>query len=159
MAFRTNTLQWNPSIVDTLGTWRSVLYSKVSTFQGFIYSKRAYLGHRKCPYRGALISGTGTGACTHTHTHTHTHAPVSLTERLSHGFTAHWALGLLRKEGVVIDGHPSLCLVLVAGGQPLLGAAVVGGGAHRALGAAPGLLHSFVLSREECSLKCFLKLL
>ena len=27
-------LQWNPSIVDTLGTWSSVQYREMSSFQG-----------------------------------------------------------------------------------------------------------------------------
>ena len=37
-------LQWNTSIVDTLGTWWSVLYSKVSSFQWKIYTEKAYFG-------------------------------------------------------------------------------------------------------------------
>ena len=54
-------IQWNPSIVDTLGTWRSVLYREVSSFRDI---KKAYLGHSQVssfqgyPYfRGVLISG------------------------------------------------------------------------------------------------------
>ena len=33
-------VQWNPSIVDTLGAWRSVLYREVSSFQGLIFIKK-----------------------------------------------------------------------------------------------------------------------
>ena len=40
-----------------MGTWRSVLY--IVSFQGYIYVKKAYLGHSKVSliYRGILISG------------------------------------------------------------------------------------------------------
>ena len=40
-------IQWNPSIVGTLETWKSVLYREVSSFQVYIYIKQAYLGHSK----------------------------------------------------------------------------------------------------------------
>ena len=84
--------------------------------------------------------------CSTTYTHT---LQSPLTERLSHGSAAHWARGFLRKEGIVIDGNPSLRLILVAGGRPLLGTAVVGGGALGAVGTVRILRLHYDLVLEE----------
>ena len=62
--WRSKPTQRSPSIVDTLGTWWSVVYQEVSSLPELIYIKKAYFGHSKvsfiqrCPYfRGVLFEG------------------------------------------------------------------------------------------------------